>query len=75
MAKGTGVADNSGGSAAADIDVTITFGELERVLAVISAYGDVAVTEKAIHGNSVNVTAKNVPGGETANVYVVVIGY
>ena len=75
MAKASGVADNSGGASAADIDVTITFSELERVLAVISAYGDVAVTEKSISGNTVTVTAKSVPAGATATVYVVVVGY
>jgi len=75
IAKGSGVADNSGGGSAADINVDITFSELSQVLYVISAYGDVAVTESSIDGNKVTVTAKSVPAGATATVYVVVVGY
>ena len=74
LAKKTGTANNTG-TAAADVDVTLTFSELETVLYVVSAYGDVAVTEKSISGNSVTVTAKSVAAGATATVYVVVVGY
>ncbi|RLB80116.1 MAG: hypothetical protein DRH17_12510 [Deltaproteobacteria bacterium] len=74
IAKNSGSAENTGG-AAADVDATITFSELEKVLYVIAAYGDVPVTEKSISGNQVTVTAKSVPAGTTATVYVVVLGF
>ena len=75
IVKSSGTADNSGGSAAADIDVTITFGELQKVETILSGYGDVAVTEKSVSGNTVTVTAKSVPAGATATVYVVALGF
>ena len=74
IAKRSAEATNSGTSAA-DVNVTVTFSELEKVLDVVALYGDVAVTENAISRNQVTVTAKNVPAGATVTVYVVVVGY
>ncbi|MCD6240371.1 hypothetical protein J7K27_02450 [Candidatus Bathyarchaeota archaeon] len=74
IAKASGSGENTG-TAAADVDITITFTELKKVLHVISAYGDVAVTEKSVSGNTVTVTAKSVAAGASVTVYVVVLGF
>jgi len=76
-AKESGVADNSGGSAAADINVTLKYTELGNVLAVesITVLGAAAyVTSYSISGNTVTVTV-NVPAGAKATVEAVVVGY
>lgn len=79
IAKGSGIADNSAGTAAADIGTKITISELKKILDVVSitvmgAKGPYILRSYTVTGNEVSVTV-NVPAGDTATVEVVVVGY
>lgn len=77
IAYGEGTADNSAGTAAADIDVEITVGELEQIInyLAVTVLGSASyVKSVSISGNKATVTV-NVPAGATATVRLLVIGY
>ena len=76
LVKLQGQADNSGGGSAAQIDVTLTAGELKNITDIISVFADNDATINAISvsDNILTVTV-TVPAGAVANVYAVVLGY
>lgn len=76
IVTGEGTADNSAGTAAADISVDIVIGEVEQLkdCLAITLLGDGYVKSCSISGNKATVTV-NVPAGATTTVKVLAIGY
>ncbi len=76
LVKLQGQADNSGGTSAAQIDVTLTAGELKNITDIISVFADNDATVHAVSvTNNVLTVTVTVPAGVKSNVYAVVLGY